>query len=346
MDAQQLAKKFQADAEILAEGFIKSYGLKFSRELNHLDSPLFRWLDFVLRYVESKPRRILCSDMFPKRNLPKGAIKGLQHLANLITSGKDINPYQGRGLILKNDTSSQTRDKRTDLLWADWGVLHFHLTAAPIPEGQFFSEPSDYLAFCIVENEAVGFIDVRRHPCKKGFSDPELMTIVHRCWPQYLERSRLKGVSGLSDESARSMEEVHNLRTNGVNSFLKIDGHIYTSPGMGVTSASTSTRVSMAAMRLARLIEELARYVCNPQSGCQKTVLERGVNDPGYSLKLTPQGLVVHEKQSDIGFLLTSSPHSEVVTWLDELVNLIAPKWVVSYLASEKGQVAVSKILG
>lgn len=169
----EIAARFQRNVDDIAKDFIAAYSLKFTQEVENLNSPLLRWLDFRFRYIDPQPRQVVFSDNFPKKALPEDANAGLQNLVRLIQSGADINPYQGRGLVLRNDTSSQRGESRTDLLWADWNIHHFHLSAAPIPEGQFFSHPADYLAFCIVGGDLVAFIDVLRHPDNLGFSNPD-----------------------------------------------------------------------------------------------------------------------------------------------------------------------------
>lgn len=180
LDANTIATKFQDDVNQISSNFIAAYALKFKQEIDHLNSPLHRWLDFRFRYVDPQPRQAVFSDKFPKANLPMHIQAGLEYIIGLIQSGSDINPYQGRGLIFRNDSSGLKKDTRTDLLWADWGILHFHLTTDPIPDGQFFSRPADYLAFCIVGGDIVAFIDVLPHPSAKGFANPELMKTVYR----------------------------------------------------------------------------------------------------------------------------------------------------------------------
>lgn len=107
------------------------FGLEFKREVQHLSDPLFRWLDFRLRYIDPLPRSVLVSKKFPKR-LPVSAETGLHLLERRFRDGIDVNPYQSKSLIRFNDLSGEKRAKRTDFLWADWGITHLHLSDLPI----------------------------------------------------------------------------------------------------------------------------------------------------------------------------------------------------------------------
>lgn len=50
---------------------------------------------------------------------------------------------------------------RTDLLWADWGIHHFHLTKSENLDENGFCKRSDFLLFAIVRNDCVYFLDVK-----------------------------------------------------------------------------------------------------------------------------------------------------------------------------------------
>lgn len=149
MTEDQLLTTFSADLHKLVAEFVNDFGLKYEEEEQHLASPLLRWLDFTARYIEPKPRQILLSKKFPK-TLASDAEQALHHLEALIMQGEDVNPFQSKGLILHNDTSGKKRQQRTDLLWADWGIHHLHLTQNPVGKTSYFSERAEWLLFCIV----------------------------------------------------------------------------------------------------------------------------------------------------------------------------------------------------
>lgn len=322
LNAKEVASTFQKGMDEVASDFIRSHSLKFGQEIENLSSPLFRWLEFRLRYVDPSPRRVVFSDKFPVPQLPVNAQDALDQLIRLMEEGGDINPYQGRGL-LKNDVSRELRKNRTDLLWADWGIAHFHLDAKPIPSDRFFSFPADHLVFCIVDAGTVALVDVLRHPSGDGFSDLSLIETVHRNWPGYMERFKLKGVL---PGSSLSQSEIHSLREGGISPFLVLGDSVYASPGMGITSASTPTKVTLTMNRLRDTVDELARVICEDDGQVEKTLRGIDAGVPILSLCTTERGLAVYDETSKVAFPLSKM-------WgMEEVCNLIAPSWAVEKL--------------
>jgi hypothetical protein len=329
MDELVIATKFQGNLDGIATELIRTYALKFTQEVGNLSSPLLRWLDFRFRYVDPRPRPTVFSDEFPKRDLPQNAQTALNQLVALIQQGKDINPYQGRGL-LKNDISANRNSARTDFLWADWNILHFHLSDKPIPDGQYFSARADYLAFCLVGGNGVAFIDVLRHPDRKGFADPELMETIARNWPEYLEEYRLDVIVA---DSKKSMADIHALRHAGISSILTIDGKSYI-PSMGLTSAATPFTVTLAHDKVRASVRMLARMVCDSDGQFHKETTARGVDKPQFSLAMTAFGLTVHEAVANHGFVLPRAENNQPSNDLEQLHDLIMPKWVLEAVRS------------
>jgi hypothetical protein len=321
MDEVTIEARFQGHLDAIATELIHATALKFTQEAGNLRSPLLRWLDFRFRYVDPRPRPTVFSDEFPKLGLPQSAQTALNNLVALIEQGRDINRYQGRGL-LRHDISSNRKYARTDLLWADWSILHFHLSDKPIPAGQYFSDPADYLAFCLVGGNGVAFIDVLRHPDRKGFADPKLMETIARNWPEYLEPYRLIA------DSKKTMEEIHVLRTAGIASFVTINGNTY-SLGMGLTSAATPFAITAAHDKVRQYVRRLARLVCDPAGQFHTETSARGVDAPQFSLVMTARGLCVLETVANHAFLLPRAENKEPSSDLEILHDLIMPKWLV-----------------
>jgi hypothetical protein len=327
MNEVTIEARFQGNLDAIATELIRATALKFTQEVGNLRSPLLRWLDFRFRYVDPRPRPSVFSDQFPKLGLPQNAQIALNNLVALIEQGRDINRYQGRGL-LRHDISSKRKYARTDLLWADWSILHFHLSDKPIPAGQYFSAPADYLAFCLVGCDGVAFIDVFRHPDRKGFADPKLMETIARNWPEYLEPYRLKGFIADPKKSKKTTEEIHALRTAGIASFVTINGNTY-SPGMGLTSAATPFAITVAYDKVRQYVRGLSRLVCDPAGQFHTETSARGVDAPQFSLVMTPRGLCVLETVANHGFLLPRAEDKEPSSDLEILHDLIMPKWLV-----------------
>jgi hypothetical protein len=328
MDKASLEINFKNDLDSIAANLIRGYQLKFSQAVGNLSSPLLRWLDFTMRYVDQRPRQIALSDKFPKAGLPLSTQSALAQFIRRVETGQDLNPFQGRGLILRNDTSGSAQNARTDLLFADWSILHFHLSEKPIPAGQYFSAPADYLAFCLVGSNAVALIDVLPHPDRVGFSDPELMNTVARSWPQYVEKYRVKGAAG-NEGVSRSAAEIDALRSAGANAFFWHKGNAYMSPSMGLTAAGIPLSTMWIFDNIQLCLGSLASMVCDPAGQFQQRCLVQGIRSPDFSLAASPEGLIVHEKTYNLGFLLPRSEGQDPANDLERLHGFVMPKWAM-----------------
>lgn len=140
---KELMEAFERDLNDLISDFISDFGLNFKAEDASTSSPVVRWLDFTTRYVEPKNREIFYSKKFPKA-LNEEVERNLKKIEEIIKIGGDINPYQSKGLIIHNDTSGSKRQKRTDLLFADWGIHHIHISNPPA-NAEYFSPRSEWL---------------------------------------------------------------------------------------------------------------------------------------------------------------------------------------------------------
>jgi hypothetical protein len=330
---QDLYTQFQEDVDHIATDLVTSYGLKFAEEVAHLSEPLLRWLDFTTRFIPPAPRSILRSNKFPKALTPETQA-ALEAIEQLFITGKDVNPYQSKGLILYNDTSTTKRQQRTDLLWADWGIHHLHLTTLPALPGEYFSPRSEWLLFCLVVKNSVGLIDIRNHSEKDIFSDPSLIKIVVQTWPEFMDRFKLKGVLPPTS-SNHTAAEIASLRRAGVASFVEIDKQLFIGPGMGVTTASTPTRISQASMKIRRCVHELVKVVIDPSGQFSYDAKASGVANPAYNLVLTPRGLAVYENKSSKAFVLPRRNFSNDQSFLSELHDLLSPKWAVDFIVQK-----------
>jgi len=324
---------FIADLDDIANNFIEIFGLKHTAEIGNLSEPLLRWLDFRLRYIDSRPREVYLSNQFPKK-LTKGAEKSFQHILQKVQDGEDINPYQGRGLILHHDTSGKKKQNRTDLLWADWGIIHLHLCDKPIPSGHYFSERSKWLLFALVGADFFAVIDIRDHNEEDLFANQELIEIVGETWPELLEPYELKRVIAPTD--SLSSEDRKRLRKSGVSGFLAIGEKVYMGPGMGVSRASTSTRVSLAMTNVRTYAKEFARVVSAFDSEFQLDARSEKINNPKFNLCITPRGIAVYEAHLDKAWLLPRKVPNSGFNYIADLNDLVAPEWAVKRLTFDK----------
>lgn len=328
----ELEAEFQRNIDLLSASLIEVFSLKFKQEVPNLSNPLMRWLDFRLRYVDPQPRQIVLSNKFPKRGLPQNAKSAFKNLCKLIKTGGDINPYQGRGLILRNDFSGERHDARTDLLWADWGIYHFHLSNEPIPNGQYFSRSADYLAFGLVGGNLIAFIDVLRHPSKEGFANPELIETVAKNWPKYMDQFKLNGIA---PSRKHTQAEIHTLRSNGCSPSLTINNTAFMGPGMGLTSAATPTKVTLTSDRVREFARGLALAVCDPNGAFRTEEITKLEVPPAFSLAPTEYGLVVYETNTKHAFRLPEAAPYKAPTPMEAFHDLVLPTWACRALISK-----------
>jgi hypothetical protein len=324
MDEKELAAVLLKDLDEIAAHLVSAFGLRHAGSAGDPSTALFRWLDFRLRYIEPIPRRFAVSDRFPKFGLPASAVDGLHHLEQLILNGDDINPYQGRGLIQLDDTSGAKRQRRTDHLWADWGVHHLHLTALPPVTGDYCAPRSGWLLFCINAGDEVGFIDIRDHNEPDLFANLELIETIARSWPDLMERHRVKHV--LPGRGNPTAHETVQLRRAGVTTFVTLNGNIYAAPGGGVTSAATATRTSMIAIRMRKCVRHLAKLALDPIGQMQASL--KAVGNPNFHLPLTAKGVALHERRSNTAWMFDREPDTDAPSLYD-LTQWMTPAWVL-----------------
>ncbi|MCE9664341.1 hypothetical protein LY622_12905 [Halomonas sp. M5N1S17] len=320
---KMLSSRFNNDLDKIASSLIRTYGLKYERKIDNLSRPLLRWLDFRLRYVDPRPRRVCLSNQFPKK-LPCPAHQGLIDFSITNSIGSDINRLQGKGLVLFNDTSGKKATQRTDHLWADWGIHHFHLCTKEQIQKSYFSPRSDWLAFCFVQPNSIHVIDIRPHTEKNVFSNDELVYILAESWPEVMQHYELRGI--LPGRSP-TPEERKALRRSGVTSFINIGEKAYAPLGMGITTASTPTRVSHAEMILHQYTAWLGSYLIEGKGTLSEKIKKEGVKLTELELTLTKEGVALYSPKANLAWRTSAHPE-DVLTIIS---NAVAPDWAIAF---------------
>ena len=192
-------RSFQDDLDEIATDLVAAFALVYSEDgPEGMKEPLLRWLDYRSRYVEPRPRAVLESNDFRSR-VPPGARPGLQAFVAAAEAGQDVNAFLTAG-VKKNDTSGRKRQWRTDLLWADWGILHAHLTDRPL------LARSDWLLFFVDLREQLLLIDVRRHDEAGVFQATDIAERMLRGWPELAARYEMRGILPPAPFSAASLK--------------------------------------------------------------------------------------------------------------------------------------------
>lgn len=221
---------------------------------------------------------------------------GLKAIERNFRNGISNGPHQSRG----------TKTDRMDMMLNDWGFYHLHLTDKIENDG--FVKRTGPILFCCFSKDTCYFIDILPHGSGHPlvWIDIELMKALKESWPHIFEPLRFKNVTDLA--ISYSLTEKLDLRKNGINSPIEIDGEIFMAPGMGVSTAKTAIRFTHRASGIIRQLKEIVK-ICNAKGDF---VLDDGIHLSGtlprkdrYSsrpaiLKLRLEGtvLILYEQRS------------------------------------------------
>ncbi|WP_156168082.1 hypothetical protein [Vibrio coralliirubri] len=309
------------DVDRICLSLIDLYGLKYSKAEGSLSSPLMRWLDFVSRYIPHNERQIVLSRELTTKfetSLPKKTSEHFAVFAHRALNGIDLNPFQSKGLILHNDISDKKKQNRTDLLFADWGIHHFHLSNE-IKSEQYFSSRSDWLLFALVYGDIILCVDILSHSEQDLFSRKYMLEIIYRNWPKLLEDYEMKGIVSGSNWSDT---EIAALRKSGVSSSLSIDGKVFMPRGLGLTSAGVPLNNISSVQNVIHGVRCIANLIDDVNSDFKPI----GSRPNNVELSLTTEGLALYDISNDIVYKLTRRGVDNDA--LNLLCDLIAPDWV------------------
>ena len=331
MDRKSMARKdiFLNDVYGIAGDLVEAFSLGFKQDgMTGADGALLRWLDFRLRYIEPVKRKVVRPEKFRKLSVPAEIEDALQILAHRIEHGRDINPHQSKTLFL-NDTSGKKRQRRTDGLWADWKIHHFHLSTASPAEGEYFAPRSNWLLFAAVYDNAVVFIDVCSHDASDLWTREELIASLIRLNPDQFERFRIDRFE-IIEAQRTSAEARKGLRAAAINTQVKVDGNFYFPPGQGLTATGTSVRASMESIDIVRNARVVEKHFKSPESQICTELAKYGISDPELHLAVASSGLCVLCKDaSDIAVGLPREPNDSALAALN---NALLPEWAAERL--------------
>lgn len=323
----------------IAEIAINSFGLSYDKTgHNNLHDPLLRWSDFILRYIPPAKRIILKSDRFPVK-ISNDAKVGLRRIEKLLTSGGNVNAYQSKTLTLLNDTSGKKDRKRTDGLWADWDFHHIHLPLHAADPAKKYSDRSDWILFLKVYANAVLFIDIKHHDRNVEpdlFSQQDLVKTFVRNWPEEADRSQLRGVLGTIREEPLTDADIGRLRNSGINTPFEMNGKVYMSFGMGMTTAVTAARVSFYRDKIYHFAREIEDKLVDEKGQFMLDLKRLSVSVQEYQIMMFEDGgLGIHEKSTNKAWKFPRENIYEPQDLFCLFNNYLMPIWagptVISY---------------
>lgn len=193
------------------------------------------------RCPPSRPRRVHISRELEKEMKDGEAPEALGLLIQRIKAGNALKPFLSRNVEVAVDRSEGTPHRRQedlDLLLAEWGVHHLHLSE--VIESDGFAARTRDLLFAIFRPNDAYLIGVFPHG---GWMKRSVAERAVRNWPEAELFLRSNYATGLMHE--REESESAALRDAGVTQSMVIDGHVYSPQGqtLGGTSLPISRRV-------------------------------------------------------------------------------------------------------
>lgn len=267
--SKKISGKFECDIQNIAKLFIEYFDKRLNEKINDY---VLNWIEYVIRLIPPKKREVHFSKGFWER-APKECCEQIRSLADKFKSGQDVNPY------LSKTVQNALQGKRTDMLWTDWEICHFHLSEN-IPNGSYFSKRSDYLLFAIIGDYFVCFLDARPHPKGAEFADPELYKYICESWPELVNN-----LEGISPDKDWSKEEIHKFRQRGLNVCYSYNGQVKALGGLTTVSGKSVRSVFLKdrmTFELDELSKRLADYI-------EKEFINFSERD--YLLKLETDGI-------------------------------------------------------
>lgn len=167
--------------------------------------------------------------------------EALPLLIQRIEDGDDLKPFLSRNVKVALDRRDRTPHhlrKDLDLLLAEWGVHHLHLSTLIQSDG--FAKRTGDLLFVVLRPDDAYLIGIFPHGSwtKRAVAERAI-----RNWPQaelFLRSNYAIGLTNEWDESESAA-----LRKAGLTQAMVIDGHVYSPQGqtVGGTSLTISRRV-------------------------------------------------------------------------------------------------------
>lgn len=190
------------------------------------------------RFIQPLPRTVHRSDEFMKSSKRQAHAAALEVIETKIATGEELNAHLStRVSHPAGGDSTMPPSKRADrdLLLAEWGVHHLHLSTEMRKDG-FTSRTADVLFVVFREADAylLGIFD---HPQHENWAAENIFAVMVRNWSDAGLVLKSSFATGLSQEY--SDDDRLELRKAGMNSALQVDGKVYSPSGGGIALDGT-----------------------------------------------------------------------------------------------------------
>lgn len=208
------------------------------------------------RFVQPLPRRVHLSREFRKSSKRQTHAVALAMIEANIASGEDLNAHLSTRVshpVGGDPTKPPSQRADRDLLLAEWGVHHLHLSTEMGKNG-FTKRTADVL-FVVFRGSGAYLLGIFGHPQHENWAAEEIFAVMARNWPDAGLVHEANYVVGLSQEY--SDEDRLELRRAGMNTALQIDGKVFSPGGIGMALDGTPLLAVQASQQV---MWELSRW--------------------------------------------------------------------------------------
>ncbi len=208
------------------------------------------------RFVQPVPRTVRLSTEFeksPKRQVHSVALEVIE---KRIAAGEDLNAHLSARVAHPTGgdaTAPPSKRADRDLLLAEWGVHHLHLSTEMRKDG--FTKRTGDVLFVVFREADAYLLGIFDHPERENWAAEEIFAVMVRNWPDRGLVLTSNFAIGLSQEY--SDEDRLQLRQAGMNSALQVDGRVYSPAGGGMALDGTPLVEVQAAQQV---MWELSRW--------------------------------------------------------------------------------------
>lgn len=205
-----------------------------------LGSLLIKWFNWQDRYIPAVPRRVHDSNELLGNSAAVTHAAALGLIRSAIAAGEDLthrlSNRAGTAYIPMASGAPLHRRHDLDLLLADWGIHHLHLS--PADDGGRTPE----LLFAVFRPGDAYLLQILTH---ESWTDVSLLEVIVRNWP---DAGLLAGsISGLALAEPITPEDRKRFRRGGVATPVEVDGKLYLPRGQSTagTALDHATRANM-----------------------------------------------------------------------------------------------------
>ena len=229
---------------------------------------LRKYFNTLSKKIRPIPRKVFISKELRSKKMPEEINAIFDEIKTEFEEGSDINPHLSKNLL---DSGFDDR------LYHSWGIYHLHLSNRKENESDFFYKRSDFLLFCIVDENDVYFIDILPHKEINVFLKQEMPEIIINNWPDLLEHCKVHGIKGASYTD----EEIVQLRKNCINTFSSIDKDTYIPlGGGGLSLKGTNIKHFLSATYLIKEIRKIEELIIGNEDSIREEISKTVPNLP------------------------------------------------------------------